>query len=325
MEIEYKLIDMFKFGFACLIPLLHIPFSENMLVVFMRQYVSRMGVPFFFAVSGVMLVKSIRKRGKCSACIRYTKRVGIMLFAWLFMYTPLLFKEMKSETNVIQQLLFKTPAFLWYLTALIVASILFCWWLPLNTQFCTMGYVIGVTSVVLYVIGTWFGGAYSWASGGGIYYEKIFLTTRNGLFFGFPMLCVGYLAEKYYKKLSQLSVMAGTFISMILLMIEITYVQSRITTGADCSMYFTMPLVIFFLVMVLLKNDRIKINTKLFRNASTAIYVVQYGVISVTKKISLLINVNNNYIWIGCWITVIMSGFLLSYFNKKCRFFKYLI
>lgn len=61
---KYVGIDYGRFIFACLIPLLHIPFS-NPVVNVIAQYISRLGVPFFFGVSGFFLSKSIEKRGVC--------------------------------------------------------------------------------------------------------------------------------------------------------------------------------------------------------------------------------------------------------------------
>lgn len=51
MKRTYPGIDILKFIFACLIPLLHIPFGNGVPVV-LQQYVARLGVPFFFAASG---------------------------------------------------------------------------------------------------------------------------------------------------------------------------------------------------------------------------------------------------------------------------------
>lgn len=318
---EYRLIDILKFCFACLIPLLHIPFIDNSFLFLIRQYLARLGVPFFFAASGIMLTISISKRGKREACIRYIKRIGIMLLIWLIIYAPLLINEMKEETYIlqIQQLIFRTPAFLWYLTAVIVAVFLI---LVLKNE-----KLVGIVSVGGYLIGTWFGGSYSWLSGGALWYERIFLTTRNGIFFGLPMMYVGYLVEKTHNKKKNLSLKLlfskGLFWSVIL-MIEITIVQKNMLQESDCSMYFSMPFVIYYLLLGAVNYNKIQIKTKRLRGCSTAIYVVQYGVITVISKIVVFLNLNNNYAWTACWGIVLIAGIILYCVSNKFSFFKYL-
>lgn len=155
---EFRTIDLFKFIFACLIPLLHIPFIDNPFIFVVRQYVSRLGVPFFFIVSGIVLTKSMLKRGKYHAVYRYIKRIVILVLVWLLIYSPLLYKELYLNPNAIKILVFQTPAFLWYLTSLIVASFL---------VFIISDYKVQLfLASVLYIIGTFFGEGYSWISGG---------------------------------------------------------------------------------------------------------------------------------------------------------------
>ena len=66
MEKRNAGIDLLKLVFACLIPLLHIPFAEKGVVAFFEQYVARMGVPFFFAASGYLYPRIISaKKARC--------------------------------------------------------------------------------------------------------------------------------------------------------------------------------------------------------------------------------------------------------------------
>ena len=44
---NYKSIDLFKFIFAILIVLMHINFNNNLMINVIKQYVSRLGVPFY--------------------------------------------------------------------------------------------------------------------------------------------------------------------------------------------------------------------------------------------------------------------------------------
>ena len=153
---KYKGIDIGRILFACLIPFLHIEFKENDIVDIIRQYFSRLGVPFFFAISGMFLFRSIGKYGYWDAWKKYTKRVGRILLIWIVIYSPFI---IHLNLQSIQMLLFKTPAFLWYLTAILVASIPFC--LIRNRK------VLYIVAFFLYVFGTLFGSTYKWLTGGG--------------------------------------------------------------------------------------------------------------------------------------------------------------
>lgn len=70
MKIRYTGIDIFRVIFACLIPLLHISLPNSMPLHIVRQYISRLGVPFFFAVSGMFLSKNIVENGYLEAMKR---------------------------------------------------------------------------------------------------------------------------------------------------------------------------------------------------------------------------------------------------------------
>ena len=141
------------------------------------------------------------------------------------------------------------------------------------------------------------------------------------------MMYVGYLVEKTHNKKKNLSLKLlfskGLFWSVIL-MIEITIVQKNMLQESDCSMYFSMPFVIYYLLLGAVNYNKIQIKTKRLRGCSTAIYVVQYGVITVISKIVVFLNLNNNYAWTACWGIVLIAGIILYCVSNKFSFFKYL-
>ena len=55
MNKNLSLVELFKFVFAVLIVFLHINTSGTEMFILM-QYISRLGVPFFFATTGFLLV-----------------------------------------------------------------------------------------------------------------------------------------------------------------------------------------------------------------------------------------------------------------------------
>lgn len=126
MKRLYAGIDIVRLFFACMIPLLHIPFGDLVVITFLRQYVSRLGVPYFFAVSGFFLKQSMDCKGRYCAMAVYEKRVGRLLLTWLAIYSPILIASYSDMLLLLKEILFLTPAYLWYLTALLVAGIPFC-------------------------------------------------------------------------------------------------------------------------------------------------------------------------------------------------------
>ena len=158
-----KGVDIGRIVFACLIPILHISIPNNTLIDVIRQYIARLGVPFFYAVSGMFLIYSLEQKGRYLAWITYSKRIGRILIIWLLIYLPILIYEKGID---LQLLVFKTPAYLWYLTGLLVASIPFCIWKNRDQLL--------VVSLVLYLIGTLYGDSYKWLIGGCPQYESEF-------------------------------------------------------------------------------------------------------------------------------------------------------
>ena len=155
MKERYSGIDIFGVVFACLIPLLHISLPLTLPVYIIRQYISRFGVPFFFAVSGMFLSRTIKERGNLMAMKNQLFRIGKMLILWVCIYAPL-FSRGKYTIN---EYLFLTPGYLWYLSAIFFAIIPFCLFGKTKVKYAI--------AVGLYFIGTFFGGNYQWLSGGG--------------------------------------------------------------------------------------------------------------------------------------------------------------
>lgn len=281
---EYKGIDFMRYLFAVLIPLLHVPFQSGTVIHFLQQYVSRLGVPFFFAVSGFMLARSVMHRGAKVAVVRYVKRIAFLLIVWLVIYSPLIYVGMRGKgvLQAVQSLLFLTPAYLWYLTALVVAAIPFC--LIKNERLL---YILGAA---LYLLGTVFGGSYTWLFGRIEIYEDIFLTTRNGIFFGFPMMCVGRWLVTCDLSLSGWKRWVLPMIAIGLFWLEVFFVQKNMIPGADSSMYLMLPVVVAVLLAAL-KDAKLPFATKWMRGASSAVYLMQFGVITVGMKLLEIVQI----------------------------------
>ena len=264
MKRKYTGIEILRVICACLIPLLHISFLTPGMY-YLQQYIARLGVPFFFSISGLFLSQSIKQRTEKIAWERYAKKISRLLIVWLVIYTPLL---IVLGDFSIKEILFRTPAFLWYLGSMLIASIPFC--------FVKNRKVLYVAALLLYVIGTLFGDTYRWLLGGMPVYERIFITTRNGIFFALPMMLVGEIVNKSKKT----TLVFPMILSTILLAAEISVVGIHIQPGCDRSMYLMMPLFIYFALQAI-KGWNPSIDITFLGGISSAIYLMQYGLINV--------------------------------------------
>ena len=314
MKKNYPGIDIFKFLFACLIPLLHINFGTVPAVDFIRQYISRLGVPFFFAASGFFLSHSIKNRGAAAALLRHESRVGKLLLVWLIIYSPLLFSSVLDGFFPWQEVLFKTPAYLWYLTALLVAAIPFC--LIRNRK------LLWNISFLLYIAGTLISESYDWLTGGFPGYTNIFLTTRNGIFFGLPILCVGEICG-HNPVSSQKKQSILLLLSTVALFAEITFVGNHASAEADRSMYLFLPAFTYSLFRFAM-NFNVPYDTSFIWGASTAIYLTQFGFICVSSIIMNFFAVSTlSWNWLT-YLILIVGGCVIYRLSRGNRILKHL-
>ena len=282
MELQQNVgLNVGKILFALQIPFLHIPFSDNVIIEILRQYIARLGVPFFFAASGYLLSKSIDNKGSISALKKYADRIGVLLVIWLVIYCPLYIRNSEFLEMPVRFILFKTPGFLWYLTAILFAAIPFC--IIKNRK------VLYLIAGALYIIGTMMGSSYSWLVDECSVYSNIFLTTRNGLFFALPLMLTGEIVKTAIDEPTfswSVTYRVGLFCTYIVFCAEVYLCRSRVLSDADCSMYFSLPIISFFLLLFFLthfnrESEVLKYKSRFVSKWSSAIYLLQYGVIKV--------------------------------------------
>lgn len=130
---EYKAIDITKVILALLIPLLHFSYEGGSVYTFFEQYVARLCVPFFYAISGFFFERSLSYERGWNAYIHFFRRCGCLLLFWLVFDLPVFIASSYSYDMgwrtlalIAREVLFRTPGYLWYLTSVIVGgSILF--------------------------------------------------------------------------------------------------------------------------------------------------------------------------------------------------------
>ncbi len=192
---EYSMIDVMKLFFAVSIIHFHVP-KNNTFGYLWGQYLGRLGVPFFMAVTGFFLYGRVEKQNgyKPFALVGYQKRILKLILIWTLIYSPILLYRVYTRGLAwsIQQYLFKTPAYLWYLTALLIGCFIYCGFaynIKLYFAVAIALYMIGASGNTYVDI---FGLRDVWTP-----YWNVFLTTRNGVFLAPVFLGLGGLIAHF--------------------------------------------------------------------------------------------------------------------------------
>lgn len=244
-------------------------FPSSSLFMGIMNILSPIAVPTFFAVSGFLFF--IKKRN-VSDLWKYVWRVAKLYLIWTLIYLPFIACEYYSRNMVningiidfLKNFFFSGSYFhLWFLPALFVAIVLvFCGSKRLSDRSMI------ILSIVLFVIGTLvdtyssLSSMLTWSG-----YKAIFITTRNGVFFGLPFVVIGKLvAERRYEpKISAL------IVSLILLLIEgvyLTTVLNKDVVNMSLSSIIVVPTILIFV----LNRPSPQIDSKEYRKMSTLIF-----------------------------------------------------
>ena len=234
-------LDLLKILLAFLVIALHIfPVTklkgiEGLISYEIASGITRIAVPTFFLISGYFL----RHKLEDTAYLwRYGKRILLLYAVWQLLYLPDLIHYYNigwySKTNVLFKLIYGYWH-LWYLLASVLAVGLLYW----SRHFTVR--VKAVLVVVLLLFGYAFQIAiqskYLHNLNGQFLYELIG-TTRNFLFFAFPMMLIGTLYEYWKDSISKIK-KGYLFLWMLLLGEVYFYYQYKV--GA-MDFLFVLPL-----------------------------------------------------------------------------------
>ena len=248
---NYNGVDVIKLICSFLVCMIHIPVFYSKTVelplfeqdacgwanFLIRQGICRIAVPFFFVATGFFFFRKTAERGVESETVKkYCFRLFRLMGIWLF-------------------LLFVGPIHqFWYLFASIVAVVVLSVCIYKGVKF---RYLI-IAACVLYAIGLL----------GDLYYglldpirgvkaidyaiklyERLFLSTRNGIFMGIIFVLIGALFA--YKKIKM--PMAVAIIGFVITMAT-HYVEVMLTSVAglpkDYNMSLSLPIAVFFLFYI---------------------------------------------------------------------------
>lgn len=298
---EYRAIDFAKFIAAFLVAAIHIPPLEDCspwLSHEVQQVICRMAVPFFFLCTGFFLGGKLCDRERTK---RYLFHILKMYLFWTLCYClPMIERFWKGDRTFTENagemlrrfFLIGSYIQLWYLLATAVAAVLL--YVCVSVLKWRDRTLIAAV-VFLYVIGV-LGNSYRHAFDGvpavaaGIkFYQAGVLTTRNGIFFGFPFVAAGYLLWKYRGKIRQHSYGVWTTVCLAAMFGEEYLVRKAWGEGSH-DMYLLTPAaaVCLFLALAWISlPERTDSAAKLLRRLSTYLFLLHMLVNFWLKKTPL--------------------------------------
>jgi surface polysaccharide O-acyltransferase-like enzyme len=285
MKKHFSLLDSAQFVAALLVVLVHCGrLADNELSHFLlKSILCRWAVPFFLILNGYFF------RKKAYSVKEWGMRQLKTYFIWTIIYLPYgIYYLQQTSLSVFFYPIALVFAFLtigtcyhlWYFPALISGM-----WLVDKTkkfgyplQFCFAGmlYIIGASETYSSYLSEPLLTVY-------LMYQRIFVTTRNGIFYGFLFLLCGVSLADYQN--------AGIFqnhlwkkISLVLCLLLMEGKIIFANQGDDKNFLLMMVPVALFVTALLIKNNRPSANRNtLLRQASRTIFFVHPIVLEVIK------------------------------------------
>ena len=314
----YQGFDLLKFMCSILIVSLHInPFSKEGIFYNLSRAVGSVGVPCFFMISGFLTFSKVfdAKRDERKHIItKQIYRLLWLLCTWSVVYFIAydLWWIIKGNIvlNVLEYMhhvLFGGPGFfLWYVVSLIIA-ILFCYILHDNNE-----KIVGVIMMFLLIIGM-IGMSYTFIIENTtvekliIMYKKLFVTFRNGIFWGTPCVYIGLLLAK--RGMPSRKISTALFVLAILLfLVEFIILRNN---GQTYEIMQISIVVLAFSLICIFANVEIGLPKMLvwyLRKLSFLIYVIHPLLIIFLPKVLYMLGGIDYYwyLWYGLQIPVVI-------------------
>lgn len=263
---QFAAVDIAKYVSALLVVCIHtFPFLEisETFNTYWLGTLCRVAVPFFFTVSGYFFFKkwSESEEENLDNLKAYLFRLFKLYAIWTVIYLPYTMLDqyiagfsVMGIVSYIRNFFFTGSYYhLWFLPALMVGTAIVYWLYKEKGLMTTLKVALG-----LYIVG-YLINVYTpiWGSIPGInflfaFFTKIFVTSRNGFFFGPIFIALGLLLSKTARLPEKVSLI-GFGVSFLGVILEMTiYNLLGIYCDLTC-MYLLLVPAIFFLVNFLLK------------------------------------------------------------------------
>ncbi|MDD6467555.1 MAG: acyltransferase [Erysipelotrichaceae bacterium] len=338
-QLNYDNLDWLRYISAILVLLLHLrPFQNQIdaLDLSINNIIGRICVPLFFLITGYFVAK---KQMKQPDYIRHYIRSMLPFYlVWSMLYLPVTIHMFFYQREVIQQFLPVIPLWGWIVLTPVVLIVMlvyagtyyhlwyfpalfFALWIIDHWQRRFSLNILWVSAFVLLILGaseTYYGILSQPIQTFIGYYYRVFITTRNGLFFGLFYVIFGYLIGKkqsLYTKHLPLKL----FVCCILLVVEGILLQliQRLNSNIMLS---CIPLSYYLFVTAIYSNSwfRWPFQTSL-RDLYKYYYILHPLVIYVCSFFILPIQVEHSVLLslIVIFFTHLVTLFLL-WIKKRC-------
>lgn len=310
---EYKSIDLFKLICAILVITIHIAplgLADDVLTndanYFIKHFLARFAVPFFFTTSGYLLYLNNHDQNnfRVEPIKKCLKKLFKVYVVWSVIYLPcttidILHSENKLYMDVllyVQNFIFGGAYIhLWYVKSALVAIAIVSFLLYKKKSV----FEVFVISLILYIIGlfgqTWFGIIVPLKNEFPSVWQffrmaqDIILTTRNGLFDGMLFISLG-LCLAVSKKISFKKNIILFVLSVTLYFIEFILVRN-FDLAKDFNTYLGLVPSIYFGFQLILRINLTNWKSNLlFRKMSSLIYFCHPLVITIICKIVISVS-----------------------------------
>ena len=290
----YPSLDVAKFGCALLIIAAHFASEQGHFptVIDYGFSIYIIAVPFFFCCSGFLFFDKFRRLAEPSEkkayFVKYIKRILLMYLAWSAVYFVFVAIGWITEGVTVQEVLhylhtslfFSTYATIWFLPALAVGVAM----VYLLQKFLSMEWIFAI-SLLFYIIGS-FGYSYAPAldkipvlHDAYQVYDAVFISSRNGVFNGFPLIALGALVAKRQGQAEEKRRGGLYFLGMAVcgagVVLEAFWVKRHLNpTGMD-TVFMLLPFTYFLLKWLLTVRLQERKAYALMRNLSLLMFVSQ--------------------------------------------------
>lgn len=347
---EYAALDVAKWVAAILIVSIHAPplYSVSNIGNFiLMQIIARYAVPFFFITSGFLFFSKLSyeniwcSENRCRL-FHYVSHLLKLYLIWSAIYLlMLLIGNFNGGGSLFWQLKIIARDFLfagispplWYFTAVIVATCLVFFllrWLSIN--------VILIGSALIYLLGL-LGDSYSFLIIGLPSlsqvlqaYDRIFVSTNNGFFFGLLFVAAGaFISQKktLFKTCSCWLLFAACSVCFVIEALSVYFLASNFDSK---SIYinrwiFLAPAVVSLFMALLQTHVKPTGKTRLMRSMSLVVYLIHPMIIAVLGYFLPNMgfqDIQHNsllYFALALPISLVLS-WMISNFEKRSHFMK---
>ncbi len=334
---NYWTLDVLKIILAIIVILRHCGQSftgadPHLFYYIVTNTISPIAVPAFFIISGFLLFrKDINKK----VIVTQIKRLMVLYLVWSIIYMPFQFIKIYSEVGpsiikiilkYLQMAIFDgTYYHLWFLPALMI-SICIVFFLNKYVHSTKISLVIVAILYITGLLTDTYTFLFPQLQIVTRFYRAIFLTTRNGIFFGAIFVYIGKCVadnEENIKKFAEKYFILGFVVSVVFMFVE-SYFLCVIHNKAIINMNVNSLLVSSLLVLIAIRLDNGKPHTRssLLRNMSTILFCCHPTIIIVVEYIGNKIDLSLGVKILVVLIVSIVISYVCVCLSEKFKIVK---